>query len=590
MFSYGNNNYIDLNEHKIIQLVGKNGDGKSSIALILEEVLSNKNSKNIKKTNILNRYVKDNNYQASLTFSKDQDEYEVYIKRGTTQTVKLIKNGVDISSHTATQTLKTLESIIGPNISPLIYQSSKSSLEFLTATDTNRKKFLIELLDLTKYTDAFEVFKSACKIVSDELKIVETKIHTINSWISTNSIEKEEKLEPLPPVDPPTELQQELATISTAVAGYIETNKRITKNNQYKVILSKIPIENIGKAPAQVDSPKPLEQEKSEIKGKVLTYKETINKLKKLPDNCPMCLQQVDKSIVNKIVTETTEAISLLESQVVKLDDKIKELNLLNVEQESIVKNQNDWELYHSLVDKNLPENLLDAQELETKRKELQEQISEQLKKIAEVNSKNTKIHQHNIKIDLILSQKQKMLEDLAELNLILSALSKRIVNLQILQKTFSTNGIVAYKIECMIKDLEELSNKYLGELSAGRFQISFKVSGSDKLNVIITDNGHDIDMSALSSGETARVNTATLLAVRKLLHSLSSSKVNVLILDETMETLDLEGKEKLIEILLEEHHLNTILVSHGYTHPLLEKVHVIRENNITRIEHYGRQ
>ena len=44
-FSYGNNNSIDLNDTTLTQLVGKNGAGKSSIPLILEEVLFNKNSK-----------------------------------------------------------------------------------------------------------------------------------------------------------------------------------------------------------------------------------------------------------------------------------------------------------------------------------------------------------------------------------------------------------------------------------------------------------------------------------------------------------------------------------------------------------------
>ena len=57
-FSYGANNRISFNQDQITQLVGKNGHGKSSIALILEEVLYNKNSKNIKKSDILNRYVK----------------------------------------------------------------------------------------------------------------------------------------------------------------------------------------------------------------------------------------------------------------------------------------------------------------------------------------------------------------------------------------------------------------------------------------------------------------------------------------------------------------------------------------------------
>ena len=48
-FSYGPDNKVNFIAAPLTQLVGKNGHGKSSIALILEEVLFNKNSKGIKK-------------------------------------------------------------------------------------------------------------------------------------------------------------------------------------------------------------------------------------------------------------------------------------------------------------------------------------------------------------------------------------------------------------------------------------------------------------------------------------------------------------------------------------------------------------
>ena len=56
------------------------------------------------------------------------------------------------------------------------------------------------------------------------------------------------------------------------------------------------------------------------------------------------------------------------------------------------------------------------------------------------------------------------------------------------------------------------------------------------------------------------------------------------LFLDEIISVLDDEGKEKLVEILLGED-LNTYLVSHGWTHPLLAKIEVIKEDNISRLE-----
>ena len=128
------------------------------------------------------------------------------------------------------------------------------------------------------------------------------------------------------------------------------------------------------------------------------------------------------------------------------------------------------------------------------------------------------------------------------------------------------------------------MTNEYLAEFSDGRFSINFVVE-NDKLNVEVSDNGNIIDILALSSGELARVNIATLVAIRKLMTSISRSQINVLFLDEVYQALDELGKEKVVEVLLKEENLNTYLVSHGWTHPLLEKREVIKEDNISRLE-----
>ena len=48
-FSYGSGNELNLNDNTVTQILGTNGMGKSSIPLIIEEALYNKNSKGIKK-------------------------------------------------------------------------------------------------------------------------------------------------------------------------------------------------------------------------------------------------------------------------------------------------------------------------------------------------------------------------------------------------------------------------------------------------------------------------------------------------------------------------------------------------------------
>ena len=66
---------------------------------------------------------------------------------------------------------------------------------------------------------------------------------------------------------------------------------------------------------------------------------------------------------------------------------------------------------------------------------------------------------------------------------------------------------------------------------------------------------------------------------------SISKSKINILFLDEVINVLDDTGREKTVEVLLQEENLNTYIVSHGWTHPLLEKVEVIKEDNVSTLE-----
>ena len=146
-FSYGEGNEIMLDERTLTQILGTNGMGKSSIPLIIEEALYNKNSKGIKKADIPNRYV-NNGYDIILDFTRDDDEYRITVNRKTNVKVKFEKNGEDVSSHTATNTYKSIQEVIGidfKTFSQLVYQNTNASLQFLTATDTNRKKFLILL-------------------------------------------------------------------------------------------------------------------------------------------------------------------------------------------------------------------------------------------------------------------------------------------------------------------------------------------------------------------------------------------------------------------------------------------------------------
>ena len=79
-FSYGPDNELVLDDNTVTQIIGTNGMGKSSIPLVIEEILYNKNSKGIKKADIPNRYINDG-YSIFLEFEKDSIDYSVTVDR-----------------------------------------------------------------------------------------------------------------------------------------------------------------------------------------------------------------------------------------------------------------------------------------------------------------------------------------------------------------------------------------------------------------------------------------------------------------------------------------------------------------------------
>lgn len=588
-FSYGEDNFIDFTADTVTQILGVNGHGKSSIPLILEEVLYNKNSKGIAKADIPNRYL-DGRTWAKLSFNSDGEDYTLEVERKSSIKVKLYKNGVDISSHTATETFKTVERLIGADFktgSQLIYQSPTSSLNFLTATDTTRKKFLIDILKLEPYVERFEVFKEAAKEVTKTVTGIEASIATIENWLKTNSNIDLTPIEKLPsPAVTVLEDEKQIAGLTTAIDNIVQTNRKRSQNTKFADLMKKIPIEELQAIVTTEFLSYDKEQgELGALNNEIKQRSAQATKLSKLGDACPTCEQTIESSFKQKLIEEEEEAIEIAKSKANALQaciDAIKANNLLHQKK---VEGIREWENLFQSYDPNIPEELEDKNELQEKVNLLEERIANAKAELRRVEAHNSNADKHNSKIQVISEQIIEFQKQLDEKSKSLEEERHNLSNLEILKKAFSTNGLIAYKIENQVKELEDIANGYLAELSDGRFTIAFSVV-SDKLNVDLTDNGQSINIAALSSGELARVNTATLLALRKMMNTLSKSKINVLFLDEVISVLDDQGKEKLVEILLEEEDLNTYLVSHSWSHPLLAKLEVIKENNISRIEY----
>jgi DNA repair exonuclease SbcCD ATPase subunit len=584
-FSYGAGNELQLDDNTVTQILGTNGMGKSSIPLIIEEALYNKNSKGIKKADIPNRYV-NNGYNIYLSFMKDEDRYEITINRKTNIKVKLEKNGIDVSSHTATNTYKSLQEVLGVDFktfSQLVYQNTNASLQFLTATDANRKKFLIDLLHLEKYVELFEVFKAASKEVSSISSTIAGKLATVEKWLDTNKL-SDTFILPMLDLDIDTsEDEKALSSIMVEIENISDKNKKIQQNNQYKTLLDQIDIAAVSTSTATLVSYDELQGELGSLQAVAAGAKRTLAKLEKLKEVCPTCKQPIDVSAEKAMIAVEQENYIEATIKIGKITKEIIRIKAENLEYQRNAQAQKDWEELYRSYDSSLPLSMLDKAELDVQLEAVQSKLRKARTQLAENAAENERRTKLNTRIQVIQEQTAEFVEQQEEYDGKLAGNQKLESDLEVLKKSFSTNGLLAYKIENLVGELEEMANEYLAELSDGRFTLEFVVS-NDKLNVQITDNGNVVDILALSSGELARVNTATLIAIRKLMSSISKSKINILFLDEVTNVLDDQGREKLVEVLLRED-LNTYIVSHGWSHPLLEKIEVVKDGNISILE-----
>ena len=585
-FSYGSGNELQLNDNTVTQILGTNGMGKSSIPLIIEEALYNKNSKGIKKADIPNRYV-NNGYNIYLCFTKDEDRYEITVNRKTSIKVKLEKNGTDISSHTATNTYKTLQEVLGVDFktfSQLVYQNTNASLQFLTATDANRKKFLIDLLHLEKYVELFEVFKAASREVSSTSSTIAGKLATVEKWLQDNKLSDTSILPMLDLQIDTSEDEKASSSLMVEIQNISEKNKKINTNNTYKRLLDQIDMMEIRNSTAtQYESYDELQSELGSLQAAATGAQRTLKKLEELKEVCPTCKQSIDVSAEKAMIAGERSKLLSAQEKINEIKPQIVRIKDNNAEFERIQKAQKDCEDLLRSFDRNLPTYILDKEQLEDKLYDIRKRLQDAKTKLADNAAENERRTKINTRIQVIQEQTAEFVEQQEEYDGKLAGNQKLESDLDILKKSFSTNGLLAYKIENLVGELEELANEYLAELSDGRFTLEFVVS-NDKLNVEITDNGNVVDILALSSGELARVNTATLIAIRKLMSSISKSKINILFLDEVTNVLDDQGREKLVEVLLRED-MNTYIVSHGWSHPLLEKIEVVKDGNISTLE-----
>ena len=597
MFSYGKKeNVIEFNKNKITQLTAPNGSGKSSIALILQEVLFNKNIKGIKKADILNRWSNLKEWNASLDFNIDHTNYVIKVSRlGAKSIVKLTANGKDLSEHKVLDTYKKVQELLNLDFSifsQLTYHSSIDLLEFLKATDTNRKKFLINLFNLEKYIKIGEAIKIVSNNENKKLTLLQGELNGIDSFLKDTDISETIEFIDIPKSD--ENLIKKLALLEKEVEEYTETCKKIDKNNFSIEERNGLTFDMSMKVPeTDPNMFSDLEEVNQEV-TKTKLHKQNIERSLTsidMSDTCYACGQTIDnsqsKQLHKDLNNDLCNTVIRIEGLLEELDYAKEHVNSYQYAVEKYNNNQKTIEKFEQLtqmIDKSLSTIHPNYDQLQKDLFNTNKKVNDNQIKIQDATEHNQKVGIHNAKVAALVEQKEDFLSRQTVIKNDILSLSNKLSNLNVLKKAFSTSGIVAFKLENLTKELETTINYYLSLLSDGQFQVSFRLD-KEKLNIIVSNNGIDTPIETVSGGEFSRIQTSILLAIRSILAKLGGSSVNLLFLDEITGVLDDEGKEKLIEVLSEEKDLNVFLISHDFTHPLIDKISIVKENNISMIQ-----
>ena len=600
MFSYGQNNEIDLSSNKITQLTAPNGSGKSSIALILQELLYSKNIKNIKKADILNRYIKGDTWSGKLDFTVEDRKYVVEVKRTKNQSkVKFFEQIdskiIDLTEHKIPDTYKKIQELIGLDFeifSQLTYQSSTDLLEFLKATDTNRKKFLINLFNLEKYPNIGEIIKLKLSESEKTSFKLDGELKSVKDYLNNSLIEDKKSLVEVPIVN--ENIRNQLATEKNKINEYESLCKKIDKNNLYIKEREELTFNISLSEPENIthiyNNQKELNDEVTAISISQKNLEKALADLD-ITDKCYACGQSIDnsqsvhlKSNLEEDLFKNRSRSSQLLTTSIDLENNIKKYENKVKDWENNKKDIEKFEQLSQFIDTTIPTEYPDFNTLKNDIQVLQDELKIQEIQREDAIESNEKIKTHNTKVDTLIEQKRYFLARQELLNNDILNLKSKIKNLNILRKAFSTTGIVAFKLENLTKELEIVINDYLSNLSDGQFQVVFRLTG-EKLNIIVINNGQESPIETVSGGEFSRIQTAILLAIRNVLSKIGGNYINLLFLDEITGVLDEAGKEKLIEILQEENNLNIFLISHDFTHPLIDKINIIKNNNISCLE-----
>ena len=525
-------NKVNLNENSSTLIVGKNGEGKSTILDALCFVLFNKPFRDINRPQLVNS-INQKNCLVEIEFDIGPVNYKII--RGIKPAVfEIWQNGELINQDAAA---KDYQKVLEQQILKLNYKTftqvvilgSASFVPFMQLPTGQRREVIEDILDIKIFSTMNQILKEKMIGTKEQLQSIETEIRIL----AEKAKAQQTVLKALQ-----NSQQQNIQAINAKIEGI---KVQMAAHNQK--------IESLREEFSKVSAEMPDETELSTNLGKVqkafTKLETTVNQLDtninffNSNEVCPSCAQGIDHEHKEKIVSDL-------------LTDKEAQLENMKT-----VKAAQD----------KLLETHTKLNECLTKIKDININISTETSSIRileqSLTQLNSDLEQANMQTDI--EPEKAKLQDIAHHALMKNSAKIELQEEQKLQDIAAVllrdTGIKTSIIKEYLPAMNKLINVYL---TAMDFFVKFELDES--FNETIKSRFRDeFTYASFSEGEKMRIDLAILFTWRQIAKMKNSVNTNLLILDEIFDSsLDVAGTDYFLTVMDQlGENTNVFVISH---------------------------
>ena len=512
-------NKINLNRAQSTLVIGRNGEGKSTMLDALTFALFGKPFRNINKPQLINS-INGKNCVVEIEFDVGTNEYKVI--RGLKPGIfEIWLNGNKVNQDAAA---KDYQSMLEQQILRLNYKTftqvvilgSASFVPFMQLPAWQRREVIEDILDIRVFSVMNTILKERINENKDQLNAIENKI-----TIAKNNVEVQKKL---------------IGTLVSSKKEQVDQIRKQIADNEAEIAENQTRWEQLNDQINQMlvdaENAKELEQHiNAAVKAKnkfVHTKEQTEENLSFFLNNevCPSCSQGIEHEHKTGIVTRLNEDLveidtnlqtiaeaydKLVERQKV-LDQVNKELLVLNVQCNAAISANNMLMKQNKKLEDDITSMSSDTTNIDEEKKKLKDIADEAL---------------------LLIEKKSELYQEkqIHEVSAIL----------------LKDTGIKT----AIIKEYLPVMNKFInGYLTAMDFYVHFELD--EAFNEVIKSRFRDeFTYASFSEGEKMRIDLAILFTWRQIAKMKNSVNTNLLILDEIFDSsLDNSGTDYFLSVM----------------------------------------